>query len=79
MEGHGWGRVYGRIKAFCFLPFPFPHQGKFCPEGLQGRHAFSMPGRTLTYMKLLRFCAKSATAHIYLDSSVVCACESIKL
>ena len=39
------GVACGHIKAFGLCPFP--HQTKICVEGLQGRHALSMLGRTL--------------------------------
>ena len=45
MGGCGLGVACGHIKAFGL--FPFPHQRKICTEGLQGRHALSMLGRTL--------------------------------
>ena len=45
MGGHGWGMAYGHIKAVDI--FPFPHQRNIHTEGLQGRHALSMLGRTL--------------------------------
>ena len=44
--GRGLGVACGHIKAFGL--FPSPHQRKICSEGLQGRHALSMLGRTLT-------------------------------
>ena len=43
--GRGLGVACGHIKAFGL--FPFPHQRRICSEGLQGRHALSMLGRTL--------------------------------
>ena len=45
--GRGLGVVCGHIKAFGL--FPFPHQTKMCSEGLQGRYALSMLGRTLYF------------------------------
>ena len=45
--GHGLGMVCGHIEAFGL--FPFPHQGKICAEGLQGRHALSMLGKILQH------------------------------
>ena len=45
--GRGMGVACGHIKAFGL--FLFPHQTKICSEGLQGRHALSMLGRTLQY------------------------------
>ena len=47
MGGHGLDVVCGHIEAFGL--FPFPHQRKTCAEGLQGRHALSMLGRTLQH------------------------------
>ena len=47
MGRHGLGVVCGHIEAFGL--FPFPHQRKICTEGLQGRHALSMLGRTLQH------------------------------
>ena len=46
--GRGLGVACGHIKAFGL--FPFPHQTNVCSEGLQGRHALSMLGRTLVYL-----------------------------
>ena len=43
--GHGLGRACGHIKAFGVSPFP--HQRKFCTEGLLGRHTLHMLGRIL--------------------------------
>ena len=45
MGGRGLGMACGHIKAFVL--FPFSHQRKISAEGLQGRHALSMLGRTL--------------------------------
>ena len=39
------GGVTDHIKAITLLPFP--HQRKVCTEGLLGRHALCMLGRTL--------------------------------
>ena len=50
MGGHGLGVVYGHIEAFGL--FPLPHQRKLCAEGLQGRHALSMLGRTLQCLEI---------------------------
>ena len=47
MRGHNLCVVCGHIEAFGL--FPFPHQRKICAEGLQGRHALSMLGRTLQH------------------------------
>ena len=47
MGGHGLGVVCGHIEAFGL--FPFPHQRKISAEGLQSRHALSMPGRILQH------------------------------
>ena len=52
MGGHGWGVAYGHIKASSL--FPFPHQRKICTEGLLGRYALSMLGRTLKYYAKIR-------------------------
>ena len=46
--GHG---LWSKTKAFGL--FPFPHQTKICSEGLQGRHALSMLGRTLIIINIL--------------------------
>ena len=46
--GRGLGVARGHIKAFGL--FPFPHQTKIYSEGLQGRHALSMLGRTLCFL-----------------------------
>ena len=43
--GHDLGGACSHIKALGFSPFP--HQKKVCTEGLLGRHALSMLGRTL--------------------------------
>ena len=43
--GHGLGGAHGHIKAHGFSLFP--HQRKPCTEGLLGRHALDMLGRTL--------------------------------
>ena len=50
MGGHGLGMACGHIDAFGL--FPFPHQGKVCTEGLQGRYALSMLGRTLYFLPM---------------------------
>ena len=47
MGARGLGMACSHIRAFGL--FPFPHQRKICTEGLQGRHALSMLGRTLMY------------------------------
>ena len=47
---YGWGMACGHIKDFGQLPFP--HK-KICIQGLQGRHALSMLGRTLVSNRLL--------------------------
>ena len=43
--GQNLGGATGHIKAIILLPFP--HQRKVCTEGLLGRHALRMLGRTL--------------------------------
>ena len=43
--GRVLGTVCGYIKAIDLILFP--HQRSICAEGLQGRHALSMLGRTL--------------------------------
>jgi hypothetical protein len=43
--GHSLGGACGHIKAFGLSLFP--HQRKFCIDGLLGRHALGMLGRTL--------------------------------
>ena len=53
-EGRGLGVVYGHIKAFGL--FPFSHQRSICAEGLQDRHALSMPGRTLAHLHHIIHC-----------------------
>ena len=47
-EVHGLGVACGHINGFGL--FPFSYQRKICGEGLQGRHALSMLGRTLITM-----------------------------
>ena len=61
MGGRGWGTAYGHIKAFDL--FPFPHQRKICTEGLQGRHALSMLGRTL----VLIHCSQQTYIYTYIS------------
>ena len=50
--GRGLGVACGHIKAFGL--FPFPHQRSICAEGLQGRHALNMLGRTLILLRVYR-------------------------
>ena len=47
---YGWGMACGHIKDLGLLPFP--HQRKICTQGLLGRHALSMLGRTLTLVSV---------------------------
>ena len=54
MGGHGLGVACGHIHAFGF--FLFPYQRNVCAEGLQGRHALSMLGRTLVLCVCTMFC-----------------------
>jgi hypothetical protein len=48
MGGHGLGGAYGHFKAF-----ELPCQRNFCTEGLLGRHALCMLGRTLLMVPIL--------------------------
>ena len=65
--GRGLGVACGHIKAFGL--FPFPHQRRICSEGLQGRHALSMLGRTLdsVYQALFSGLGTRLSMHLVLE------------
>ena len=64
-DGQAWlGRVCGHIKAFEFLPFP--HQRKIYTEGLLGRYALCMLGRTLDLYTCMRKVSGHHSHELYL-------------
>ena len=52
--GHGVGGACSHIKEFGLIPFP--RQREFGTEGLLGRHALGMLGRTLVMIVVLCVC-----------------------
>ena len=62
MGGHSLGGACGHIKAHGLSLFP--HQRKLCTEGLLGRHALGMLGRTLEE-KLIMACIMGGDLHGY--------------
>ena len=55
---HGVGGACSHIKAFWLSHSP--HQREFCTEGLLGRHALGMLGRTLVYKYKCTWCNTAA-------------------
>ena len=75
MGGHGLGVACDHIKVLGV--FPFPHQRKICPEGLQGWLALSVLGRTLIHVYNWHY--YSATSMIWTclrsANTSVCMCR----
>ena len=61
-ERRNLGGATGHIKAITL--FPFPHQRKVCTEGLLGRHALCMLGRTLVDNLHLCYTANEQRKHM---------------